>query len=337
MTETKAKRAKKEAVGAPIVAYKGFDENLQCRGFQYEVGKTYEHSGNVSICSTGFHACDNPFDVLNYYDITGRFAKVTLGGDISRENGGDTKIASGKITIEAEIKLPEFIKSAIAWVMRSAKLDDDVQVASGNSSKLAASGYSSQLAASGRSSQLAASGDSSKLAASGYSSKLAASGDYSQLAASGYSSQLAASGYSSQLAASGYSSQLAASGRSSQLAASGDSSKLAASGYSSKLAASGNSSKLAASGDYSQLAASGNYSQLAASGNYSQLEITGKNGVISASSPNCTAKGVIGTWISLPEFNNKYECIGFASGCVGQDGLVADTWYRARGGKLVAA
>jgi hypothetical protein len=283
MTETKAKRAKKEAVGAPIVAYKGFDENLQCRGFQYEVGKTYEHSGNVSICSTGFHACDNPFDVLNYYDITGRFAKVTLGGDISRENGGDTKIASGKITIEAEIKLPEFIKSAIAWVMRSAKLDDDVQVASGNSSKLAASGNSSKLAASG------------------------------------------------------YSSQLAASGRSSQLAASGDSSKLAASGYSSKLAASGNSSKLAASGDYSQLAASGNYSQLAASGNYSQLEITGKNGVISASSPNCTAKGVIGTWISLPEFNNKYECIGFASGCVGQDGLVADTWYRARGGKLVAA
>jgi hypothetical protein len=220
MTETKAKRAKKEAVGAPIVAYKGFDENLQCRGFQYEVGKTYEHSGNVSICSTGFHACDNPFDVLNYYDITGRFAKVTLGGDISRENGGDTKIASGKITIEAEIKLPEFIKSAIAWVMRSAKLDDDVQAASGHSS---------------------------------------------------------------------------------------------------------------------QLAASGHYSKLAASGDSSQLEITGKNGVISASSHNCTAKGVIGTWISLPEFNDKYECIGFATGCIGQDGLVADTWYRARGGKLVAA
>jgi hypothetical protein len=273
MNETKAKRAKKEATATAIVAYKGFDENLQCRGFQYEVGKTYEHSGNVSICSTGFHACENPLDVLSYYDITGRFAKVTLGGDISREDGGDTKIASGKITIEAEIKLPEFIKSAIAWVMQSAKSGDDVQ---------------------------AASGDSSQLAASGHYSKLAASGHYSKLAASGHYSQLAASGDSSQLAASGH--------------------------Y----------SKLAASGDSSQLAASGDSSQLAASGDSSQLEITGKNGVISASSPNCTAKGVIGTWISLPEFNNKYECVGFASGCVGQDGLVADTWYRARGGKLVA-
>jgi hypothetical protein len=283
MTETKAKRAKKEAAATAIVAYKGFDENLQCRGFQYEVGKTYEHSGNVSICSTGFHACENPLDVLSYYGITGRFAKVTLGGDISREDGGDTKIASGKITIEAEIKLPEFIKSAIAWVMQSAKSGDDVQAASGDSS---------QLAASGDSSKLAASGDSSQLAASGYYSQLAASGDYSKLAASGDSSQLAASG---------------------------------------------DSSKLAASGDSSKLAASGDYSQLAASGDSSKLEITGKNGVISASSPNCTAKGVIGTWISLPEFNNKYECVGFASGCVGQDGLVADTWYRARGGKLVAA
>jgi hypothetical protein len=151
--------------------YKGFDENLQCRGYQFKVGETYIHSGDVQACSSGFHSCENPFDVLNYYDITSRFCIVDVGGKTSTHYE-DSKIASAEITIKAELKLPEFISSCIDYLKELCK--DNIN-----------SGYSSQLAASGNSSQLAA------------------SGDYSQLAASGYSSQLAASGYSSQLAASG--------------------------------------------------------------------------------------------------------------------------------------
>jgi hypothetical protein len=279
-------KTKTEAVAAPeatIVAYKAFDENLQCRGFQYEVGKTYEHSGSVDICSRGFHACTNPLDVLSYYDLVGsRFAKVTLGGAISRHDDGDTKIAAGKITIEAELKLPDFIRAAIEGVFalcKTKKGDESVQ---------SSSAYSSQLAASGNSSRLAASGNYSQLAASGNYSRLAASGNYSRLAASG------------------------------------------------------NYSRLAASGDSSQLAASGNYSRLAASGNSSQLAASGGYSVISASAPECLAKGVDGTWIALPEFIydrkvGRWVCKGFATGCIGQDGLKADTFYKALGGKLVEA
>jgi hypothetical protein len=218
----------------PLIAYKAFDKDLKCRGFQYEIGKKYEHDGKVIACESGFHAVENPLDMWSYYPLTeSRFCKVELSGELAHHSR-DSKIASGRITVRAEIGLPQIITDAVHFLMGLCKDvkpgEDDVQSASGNSSQLAASGDYSKLAASGDYSKLAASGNSSQLAASGYSSQLAASGDYSQLAASGYSSQLAASGDYSQLAASGDYSKLAASGYSSKLAASGDSSKLAASG-----------------------------------------------------------------------------------------------------------
>ena len=155
-----------------ITAFKAFGPDWKCRGFAYEVGKTYEHDGKIKACESGFHACENPLDVLNYYDLCdSKFATVELSGEISR-HGDDSKIASAKITVKAELGLPKFIDAAVSYLMSLVKSGingEKVQAASGNSSKLAASGNYSQLAASGYYSQLAASGDSSQLAASGKS------------------------------------------------------------------------------------------------------------------------------------------------------------------------
>jgi hypothetical protein len=166
-----------------ILAYKALDKNFQCRGYQYAVGQTYTHTGKVEACRSGFHACENPLDVLDYYplDLDTRFAIVKASGQIERDGN---KVASATIAIEAELKFPEFVVSAVKWVQAACNFEKKPDNT--------ASGYSSQLAASGNYSQLAA------------------SGDYSQLAASGYSSQLAASGYSSKLAASGKNSIVAA-------------------------------------------------------------------------------------------------------------------------------
>ena len=236
----KQKSAKAEAPATQTVsAFKAFDSDLKCRDHAYEVGKTYVIDGKPVLCDHGFHACENPLDVLNYYDLCGsRFARVTLSGALDRQEDGG-KICAASITIDAELSLPEWIAASIKWVMDACKTakGDLVQSASGNFSKLAASGTSSKLAASGTSSKLAASGDSSKLAASGNSSKLAASG---------YSSKLAASGYSSKLAASGDSSQLAASGDYSKLAASGNFSKLEITGAKSAAATVGPNSRVKA-------------------------------------------------------------------------------------------
>ena len=175
------------ATAGPIRAYKAFDKNLQCRGFQFEVGQTYEHDGQVKACESGFHACENPLDVWRYYPLDSRYAVVELGGDVSCHDG-DSKIAAARIKINAEIALPQIISDGVAYLMGLCK--DAFALKPGED----ASGYDSRLAASGYDSQLAASGNDSKLAASGNHSQLAASGDYSQLAASGNRSQLAASG-----------------------------------------------------------------------------------------------------------------------------------------------
>lgn len=129
----------------------------------------------------------------------------------------------------------------------------------------------------------------------------------------------------------------AASGHSSRLAASGDSSRLAASGHSSQLAASGYYSKLAASGESSRLAASGYYSRLAASGDYSQLKISGAKSAAAAVGYNSRVRAAAGCPVAICEYDANGNPIGFATGIAGQDGVPADTWLIAVGGKLVAA
>ena len=120
----------------------------------------------------------------------------------------------------------------------------------------------------------------------------------------------------------------------SQLAASGYSSQLAASGDYSKLAASGDYSKLAASGDSSQLAASGDYSKLAASGDSSKLAASGKNCICAAIGPNSIVKGIIGTWITLAEYNDEGKVICVKSARIDGKKLNADTYYRIENKKF---
>ena len=99
-----------------IIAYKGFNQDWTCRGYQYEIGKTYEHKGDVKACESGFHACEYPLDVLSYYSpAVSKFAVVKMSGETSKDSD-DTKIASAKITIETEINLPEMIKKAVEWI-----------------------------------------------------------------------------------------------------------------------------------------------------------------------------------------------------------------------------
>ena len=99
-----------------IVAYKGFDKDLKCRGFQYEVGKEYEEP-DAKACEKGFHACEMPLDVLSYYEPgkQSRYCVVEQSGVISKHDD-DSKVASSKIKIGAEIGIPGLVKAQIEYV-----------------------------------------------------------------------------------------------------------------------------------------------------------------------------------------------------------------------------
>ncbi len=167
-----------------IIAYKGFNQDWACRGYQYEIGKTYEHKGNVKACESGFHACEYPLDVLSYYSpAVSKFAVVKMSGETSKDSD-DTKIASAKITIETEINLPEMIKKAVEWI--KGKVDWDA-------AKVSNTGDQSAATNTGYRSVATNTGDQSAATNTGYRSVAEVSGKQSIAVALGWQSKAKAS------------------------------------------------------------------------------------------------------------------------------------------------
>ncbi|EMK7726230.1 hypothetical protein V9P73_004356, partial [Yersinia enterocolitica] len=118
-----------------VITFKGFDQNLQCLGYQFEIGKTYTHEGKVEACGSGFHACECPFDVFGYYQpANSRYAVTESFGVVDREKDGDTKIASASITIIEELTLPQFIQRGIYWIWSKIDKSLEQQIMKGNQS-----------------------------------------------------------------------------------------------------------------------------------------------------------------------------------------------------------
>jgi hypothetical protein len=175
-----------------IIAYKAMDKNMQCRGKQYEVGKTY-HEDKADCCHAGMHACENPLDVLHYYPLKDgtRFFEVECGGNVDK-SGGDSKLACTELTVKGEVNFAGLVKATVNAVFNRVKGkepfssgDSSTAGSSGNSSTAGSSGYSSTAGSSGDYSTAGSSGDYSTAGSSGYSSTAAATGAYCRAKADG--------------------------------------------------------------------------------------------------------------------------------------------------------
>ena len=123
-------------------AYKGFDKDLKCRDFQYEIGKEYEEK-SAKLCEKGFHACEYPLDVFAYYPPSdSRFCEVELEATKERQTD-DSKVCGKKIKISAEIGLKGIIDASVKFVMERADFNNAKATNSGDSSVATNSGYRS--------------------------------------------------------------------------------------------------------------------------------------------------------------------------------------------------
>ena len=175
--------------------YKGFNKDMTCRGFQYEIGKEYEEE-KAAACECGFHACEYPLDCFSYYSpAESKYCEVEQSGDMSKSNG-DTKVASTKIKIGAEIGIKGLIKAAFEYTKEKCtnnEVGGDSSALTGGDSSALTGGDSSALT--GGDSSALTGGDRSALTGGDRS---ALTGGYSSALTGGYSSALTG-GYSSAL------------------------------------------------------------------------------------------------------------------------------------------
>ena len=346
-----------------ITSYKGFDKDMKCRGFQYEVGKEYEIDGEIKCCNRGFHACKSPVEVWDYYDmLNSRYAEVEQYGKIDKEENS-TKVCSSHIRIKAELKLADIINIGVEWlkyitspskVKADGVLNDNGNIrkqigssgnyakigSSGDYAKIVTSGDSAKIGSSGNYAKIGSSGNYAQIGSSGDSAKIGSSGNYAKIVSSGDSAKIVSSGDSAKIGSSGDSAKIGSSGNSAKIGSSGNSAKIVSSGNSAKIGSSGNSAKIGSSGYYAKIGSSGDSAKIGSSGDSAQIDSTGEDSVIMCAGNSSKAKAKVGSWITLAEWewsdekkHNVPVCV--KTEYVDGDNIKADTWYQLKNRKFV--
>ena len=299
--------------------YKGMNLDMTCRGFQYEVGKEYEEK-KANVCECGFHACEYPLDVFNYYPPnSSRYFEVEQGGEISKSSE-ESKVSSTKIKIGAEVSIAGLVKAAVEYTKERAKL----------APAASATGYRGAASATGYRGAASATGDRGAASATGNQGAASATGDRGAASATGY--QGAASATGNQGAASATGDQGAAS-------ATGDRGAASATGYRGAASATGDRGAASATGNQGAASATGDRGAASATGDQGAASATGDDSVALASGKNGRVMGALGCVICCVErgdWNGKtFPIKNVKAAIVDGKSIKAYTWYTLKNGEFV--
>ena len=302
--------------------YKGFDKDLKCRGFQYEIGKSYE-TENAYICHCGFHACENPFDVFGYYDPTSRFCEVDL--DANDQTHDDSKRVGKKIRIETEIGLSGLISAGVKFILDKVDLKNAKESNTGYRS--AATNTGDQSAATNTGDQSAATNTGNQSAATNTGDQSAATNTGDQSAATNTGNWSAATNTGNWSAATNTGDQSAATNTGYRSAATNTGYRSAATntGYRSAATNTGNWSAATNTGDQSAATNTGDWSAATAEGDESIAIVTGYKS---------KAKGALGCWIVLTERDDNMNILSVKAFCVDGKNVKPDVFYMLENGEL---
>ena len=190
--------------------YKGFNPGLTCKDKQYQENTVFEEP-EAKICEKGMHFCENPFDVLDYYDLIcadgtpNEFAEVEALDEPKTDD--KKKFCSRKLKIGVKLGLSGFIKACVDFVLEKTIAEmpsenvgsgDYAQIgSSGDSAKIGSSGDFAKIGSSGDFAKIGSSGDSAQIGSSGDSAKIGSSGDFAQINCTGSDSVICCAGHGS--------------------------------------------------------------------------------------------------------------------------------------------
>ena len=328
----------------PVKAYKGFNKHMQCtpngKVFQYEIGKEYKED-EADLCHCGFHACENPLDVLSYYDnIDDKFCEVELDQiDLNRKE--DSKICGKKIKIGTEIGFLGLFKAGIEWIKNKTifKEEDFKNLPSENYAQIGSSENYAQISSSGHSTKINSSGDNAQIGSSGYSTKISSSGNYAMIGSFGNYAMISSSGDYAMIGSSENYAQIGSSGYSAKIGSSGNYAQIGSSGDDAQIGSFGNYAMIGSSGYSAKIGSSGNDAKISSSGDCAKISSSGNDCVIICAGRNSSAKAKIGSWITLAEWKyseEKQNFIPFSVVTKQVDGIEIkeDVFYTLQDGKF---
>lgn len=245
-------------------AYKGFDRNMRCRGFQFEEGKTYE-TDKAELCKTGFHACTNPLDVWRHYSLADgcEYHEVELEDVSNERNSGDSKVCGKRIRIGAKLGIEDLVNASVRMYDEEEKGVKDAKGALTDNGAI--------------------------------SMPIASFGDWAHIASARYWVRIGSARYGACIASAGDWACIASAGDGACIGSTGDWACIGSTGY---------RAQIASAGDWACIASAGDRAQIASAGDKAQIETLGTNCVMMCAGKNSRAKGKIGSWIVLTEWVN---------------------------------
>ena len=288
--------------------YKAFEKGLVCKGKQYAENTVFEED-QAEICKSGMHFCENPFDVLDYYDLVNAdgsfndFAEVEALADVKTDD--EKKFCTTKLKIGAKFSFSEFIKACVNFIIEKTTLEISESKTNGKDESI----ISSKI-------------KNAQIGSSGNCAKIGSSGNWAQIGSSGNCAKIGSSGDGAKIGSSG------------------DGAKIGSSGNWAQIGSSGDWAKIGSSGNCAQIGSSGDGAKIGSSGDGAEIDSTGEDSIICCAGHNSIVKAKQGSWITLSEWKYSDEKARWIPVCVKTefvDGerIKADTFYKLIDGKFV--
>lgn len=353
-----------------ITAYKAFDMDMKCRGFQYEVGKEYELDGEIECCSRGFHACEYPMDVLFHRRMEkSLFAVVELSGNIDSQVGmTSTKLCASHIRIVDMLSLPVLIKkhaelsdanifpvsSAEARFGSFKRIDNNTKgslyldyYTSDNKERIYFPISESDVTALDSDANIYMTGDFSRIVScapynhiktEGISNKIVSSSTNANIVVCGQKSTISSSGELARIVSFGRENKIVSSGRDALISSLGVMAEIIVAGLHCHVGALGNCTTICSSGKSSRIYSCGSHCKILSTGERSFIDCQGGDSTVVCQGAKSFVKAVIGTWVTLTEFaDNNVDMLCVRTEYVDGVRIKADTWYELKNGYFVEA